>query len=327
MHAHLMPSPALKVNAHREFLSGAFLEYAGTLRAAGYSPLPIIPGTKRPGLKEWSNYCAEPMTPERIQDYGERRPMAGLGVALGYGGVVAVDVDTVDPEQLAAIRATLPPSIVSGSANHVAKTGAKGWTAFYRASSPMASRHYAGIVDLLGVGTQTVLPPSPHPDGFLYRWTTADTLLTVPARQLPEIPADIAEQLEAALAPWCTRPVVPDIKSRTGAPPAGLERKRLEASARAALARKAAALAQTGKGGRNNAVFALAAGLGRYVFHGLLPFGALEAAALQACADNGLLREDGRLAVLATLGKGLARSKDDPLPILKERNTSPWRAA
>jgi hypothetical protein len=31
------------------------------------------------------------------------------------------------------------------------------------------------------------------------------------------------------------------------------------------------------------------------------------------------MREDGRLAVLATLHKGLARAKDDPLPVLAER--------
>lgn len=310
-----MPATAQKVN-------GAFREFAAALHAAGYSPLPIVPGTKRPALRAWSDFCAMPMTPERIRDYSDRRRGAGLGIALGYGGVLAVDVDTVDAEQLAAIRAILPPSTVT-------KAGAKGWTSFYRASSPIASRHYAdaqkrGILDLLGVGTQTVLPPSSHPNGSAYRWTTAETLLTVPAARLPEIPEDIAERLEAALSPWCARPVAPDITVRIGAPPAGLERRRFEAAARAALARKADALAQTGTGGRNNGVFALAAALGRYVWHGLLPFATLEAAALQACAHNKLLKEDGRLAVLATLNKGLARAKDDPLPMLKDR---PRRAA
>jgi hypothetical protein len=297
----------------------AFRDCAGPLHAAGYSPLPIIPGTKRPALRSWSDYCAAPMTPERIRDYSERRPAAGLGVALGFGGVLAIDVDTVDDDKVAAICAIVPPS-------PVAKTGAKGWTAFYRASAPMASRHYAdaqrrGILDLLGVGTQTVLPPSPHPNGFGYRWTTPDTLLTVPACQLPEIPADIAEQLREALAPWCVRPAAPaEIAVRTGPAPEGLERRRLEAAARAALMRKAGALAQTGAGGRNCALFALAAGLGRFIWHGILPFSAMEAAALHACAHNGLTKEDGRAAVLATLRQGLERAKNDPLPILQDRD-------
>jgi hypothetical protein len=57
------------------------------------------------------------------------------------------------------------------------------------------------------------------------------------------------------------------------------------------------------------------------VFHGLLPFSALEKAALAASEVNGLLKEDGRLAVLATLHKGIARAKGDALPLLAERRT------
>jgi hypothetical protein len=57
---------------------------------------------------------------------------------------------------------------------------------------------------------------------------------------------------------------------------------------------------------------------------------AIETAAIAACEANGLMREDGRLAVLATLRKGLARARDDPLPVLNERfekRKSPrWRA-
>ena len=105
---------------------------------AGYSPLPIVPGRKKPALREWSNYCAAPMTPGRIQDYGARWPRASLGVALGFAGVVALDVDTEDAAQLAAIRAAVP-------ASPVAKAGAKGFTAFYRAApgAVIPSRHFA----------------------------------------------------------------------------------------------------------------------------------------------------------------------------------------
>jgi hypothetical protein len=295
-----------------------FRDYAAQLHAAGYSPIPIIPGTKRPALRSWSNFCETALTPRRIRDYAKRYPTAALGIALGLDGVVAVDVDTINPEQCAAINAVLPVS-------PVVKTGAKGFTAFYRASATMTSRHFTdtqrrGILDLLSVGTQTVLPPSPHPAGHNYGWLSSDTLTTISAKQLPELPANIAEQLEEALEPWCTRKTdLPELRIRTGAPPTGLEQKRLKAWARAGLARKAAALAETSEGGRNNTLFALAAGLGRYVFHGIMPYAALEAAALEACAANGLLKEDGRPAVLATLQKGLARAKDDPLPMLKER--------
>jgi hypothetical protein len=94
--------------------------------------------------------------------------------------------------------------------------------------------------------------------------------------------------------------------------------------------RKACELAPTADGGRNNALFALGSGFGRYVFHGVLSLNAIQTAAIAACEANGLMREDGRLAVLATLHKGLARARDDPLLVLNERfekrNSLRWRA-
>lgn len=302
-------------------MTGAFRTFAEVLLNAGYSPLPIIPGRKKPALREWSNFCAAPLPLDRIKGYGARWPRASLGVALGYAGVIALDVDTEDAAQLAAICAAVP-------ASPVAKAGRKGFTAFYRAApgAVISSRHYAagrkqGICDLLSTGTQTVLPPSPHPAGLAYRWLTIDTLLTVPARELPEAPADIAGRLEDALAPWMPRPRFDASYERRTTPLAGHERRRLAAFAKSALAAWAARLAETPEGGRNNTLFALGCVLGKYVIHGILEAAVIEAAALAACEANGLRREDGRLAVLATLhkGMGVARAKGDALPALKER--------
>ena len=111
-------------------------------------------------------------------------------------------------------------------------------------------------------------------------------------------------------------------EQRTAAPE-GFELRRLIAFAKTGLARKVRELASTAEGSRNNTLFALGAGLGRYVFHGLLSAGAFEKAAIAACEANGLLKEDGRLAVLATLHKGIARAKGDALPILKDRRAAP----
>ena len=298
---------------------GAFLMFAEALLDAGYSPLPILPGRKKPALREWSDFCAAPMTRGRIQGYGARWPRASLGVALGFAGVVALDVDTEDEGQLAAIRAAVP-------ASPVAKAGAKGFTAFYRAApgAVIPSRHFAagrkqGICDLLSTGTQTVLPPSPHPAGHAYRWLAADTLLTVPASELPEAPADLAGRLEDALAPWMPKPRFDARYERRTTPPAGHELRRLTAFAKSALSAWSARLAETAEGGRNNTLFALGCVLGKYVIHGILDAAVIEAAALAACEANGMRREDGRLAVLATLHSGIARAKGDALPALKER--------
>ena len=219
MHRHLRPNakPQFTAPAGSQEAgwpapseAGAFRMLAEALLDAGYSPLPIIPGRKKPALRAWSNFCTAPMLRSRIQDYAARWPGAGLGLALGYAGVIALDADTEDAAQIAAIRKAIPAEVV-------AKVGAKGFTAFYRApnGAEIPSRHFAeapppgsvakrgaAICDLLALGTQTVLPPSPHPAGHAYRWLTPDTLLTIPACELPEAPADIAERLETALAPW-----------------------------------------------------------------------------------------------------------------------------
>ena len=314
-----MPCENRNISRLQATATGPFATFAEALLEAGYSPLPIIAGRKKPALREWSNYCAAPMPCDRVKSYGARWPRASLGLALGYAGAIALDVDTEDAAQLAAICATVPPS-------PVAKTGAKGFTAFYRAApgASIPSRHFAagrkaGICDLLSLGTQTVLPPSPHPSGTVYRWLTADTLLTVRACDLPEAPADIAELLETALAPWMPRPQFQaPHEPRTGAPE-GFELRRLTAFAKSALSAWTSRLAETPEGGRNNTLFALGCVLGKYVFHGLLDVAVIEAAAFAACEANGLRRADGRLALAATLHSGLARAKGDALPVLKER--------
>ena len=78
------------------------------------------------------------MPRERIQSYRSALAARKSWFGLGYAGVIALDVDTEDASQLAAICATVP-------ASPVAKTGAKGFTAFYRAApgAVIPSRHFA----------------------------------------------------------------------------------------------------------------------------------------------------------------------------------------
>lgn len=85
-----------------------FAEIALPLLAAGYSPIPIVPGTKRPALKGWQRLCNEPLSRDDIARFA-RSPIAyGVGIALGFNGLIAIDIDTEDPEIIAAIREVLP---------------------------------------------------------------------------------------------------------------------------------------------------------------------------------------------------------------------------
>ena len=81
-----------------------FRETALPLLAAGYSPIPIMPGTKRPALAGWQRLCDAPLSPDEIERFA-RSPIAyGVGVALGFNGLIAIDIDTDDAAIVAAIR-------------------------------------------------------------------------------------------------------------------------------------------------------------------------------------------------------------------------------
>ncbi len=316
--------PAAAVNGSG---SRPFADHAAALLASGYSPLPIEPGTKRPaaalhGARAWSNACEAPLANAAIEEFARHRNPYGLGVACGYRGLVALDIDTEDAAIVAAIRAVLPES-------PVAKRGAKGRTDFYRAppDAKIAARAFHDadgvvILDLLSDGRQTVIPPTTHPEtGAPYAWLGAAALIDTPLAALPECPADLAERLEAALAPWLAKPKA----AKPGEPirPKGAkfgrgERQRYEAWARKALDGETTKLASI-TAGRNAALYRAACAIGRYVWHGLISEGDATAALLAACETNGYAAKDGRAAARATISSGLNAARNDGLPDLPDR--------
>jgi hypothetical protein len=186
--------------------SNVFESAALAMWRCGYSPIPIYAGEKKPGvygiisadgtkgpwhdLAGWQRYCRERAPEAKAASWGRMSDAkgGGIGVACGYGGLVAIDVD--HPDLIEPIRAVLPPIIVE-------KVGRKGFTAFYRADHPRddatwwTKRNYrdaddSGLLDFLAIGSQTVLPPTLHKDtGEPYRWTTERTLLNTPLDALP----------------------------------------------------------------------------------------------------------------------------------------------
>lgn len=189
---------------------GAYAEIGERLIERGFAAIPIMPGTKRPGfwhagqwlgLSNWQRRFRRGAPPE-----AERTRWAegdsGVGIITGPAshGTVAIDIDTDDAVIMAAILAVLPPTPIK-------KRGAKGETLFYRAPHIQASTSWSidghRVVDLIGPGRQTVLPPSVHPDtGQPYIWTGSETLEDVAPDQLPALAADIVTRISAALAPF-----------------------------------------------------------------------------------------------------------------------------
>ncbi|MBT1516169.1 bifunctional DNA primase/polymerase [Bradyrhizobium sp. SRL28] len=198
-------------------MASPFALTAPRLIAHGYSPLPIgewgphdwNPKGKEPSkldvnrdgepewyrLKGWHVFCERQAHPKIIEHWS-RWSGAGVGIACGFGGLVAVDID--DDALIAPLLEVLPLVLV-------AKKGRKGLTAFFRATEPLPSRNYRttekrGLLDFLASGKQTVLPPSVHPDtGRPYEWTTERTLLNTPLADLPALTGTHASAIEGVL--------------------------------------------------------------------------------------------------------------------------------
>lgn len=184
-----------------------FAQLGPSLYARGYSPIPIMPASKVPGLhvdgswrlfKGWNIYCLEQPSQWHVNQWASW-PNAGIGVACGRG-LICIDIDQeflLDP-----IMAILPPSPVQ-------KKGRKGISLFYRGDTEkIRSRNFrtverVGLLDLLAEGKQTILPPSIHEDtNEPYFWWSDATLADFRVEELPELPDDIADRIAEALKPF-----------------------------------------------------------------------------------------------------------------------------
>jgi hypothetical protein len=189
---------------------GAYADIGERLIERGFAAIPIMPGTKRPGflhagqwlgLSNWQRRFNRGVPAQSVRARWAAGD-TGIGVITGAAshGAIAIDIDTDDKTIMAAIVGVLPPTPIK-------KRGAKGETLFYYGPQITTSTSWnldgRRVVDLIGPGRQTVLPPTLHPDtGLPYVWTGTDALEDVRPDELPELDADIVEKISAALAPF-----------------------------------------------------------------------------------------------------------------------------
>ena len=171
---------------------------AANLRDNGFHVMPVRPGFKVPGswngsswdnLPGWSKFC-DAMPPEFLHDKWEDWPDAGVCVA--HGNIIGLDLDTDRKDVSEALHMAV-------SAPNVQRRGRKGWLGYYRPGDGLDGltarvRWYDGetvTCELLLHGTQSVLPPSIHPEtGAPYKWLTDDTLENTDISDLPVFTGD-----------------------------------------------------------------------------------------------------------------------------------------
>jgi hypothetical protein len=163
----------------------------------GYHPVPIAPGTKVP--HRWSPTKGFVL----LRDWPERPPItdpqpgAGIGLVCGKD-IVGLDYDC-EGEMFVALRAVLPHSPIS-------KIGHRGVTDFFWGPGWESRKFLINgkvVFEILGVGRQTVIPETIHPETHQpYIWVSGSLLDVIPEQDLPRLPNDIEQRIEKALEPF-----------------------------------------------------------------------------------------------------------------------------
>jgi hypothetical protein len=174
----------------------AAVALADRLLDNGYSPIPIVGGTKRPGFKQWDQYSRKRMTRPRFR----RLVAAGLGGSVGIcgGRVVAVDIDVLD-EALNARLVQLAEAMFGATPLHRVGRAPKRLL-LYRAEGTIRSRSVALAdghgVDILG-SSRVFVAYGLHPDtGRPYSWVLDDPRDI----RVDELPAVSAAKIDLFLA-------------------------------------------------------------------------------------------------------------------------------
>jgi len=168
---------------------------------------------KKPSITEWSKYCDEKPTDEEINAWIKSYSSnTAIGLPLGKANeLIAFDFDYAWPddpknepkgitrEEFEIERKEIENALISMLPNSPCKkVGKPGkWTAFFRpngiAKTFRADRRGIRVFDVLYDGTQTILPPSIHPDTKKpYEWVGKDIISSLDI--LPELTLNKIEE-------------------------------------------------------------------------------------------------------------------------------------
>ena len=162
----------------------------------GISVIPDRHASKAAMIKGASAYSYKLPSTEEIEVWNNIYPETNIAIALGeVSGIIALDLDSDRTEILNVILPMLPESPVE-------KIGSKGFTRFFR----YTGEHNQGvkfngemILEVISSNKKTTLPPSVHPNGSLYRWSSSLSLVDVVPAELPVLPPLLLAHIESTL--------------------------------------------------------------------------------------------------------------------------------
>ena len=152
----------------------AALIYAGL----GLAVVPIRKGTKQPPMKAWQKEATQ--DPEKIREWWDRWPEAGVGVVTGEksGGLAVIDLDEHPEDGRRGVELLEAWERENGDLPETwtAITGSGGRHLFFRLHDPMKRQQhlYSSQVDFQTDGALVILPPTVHAKtGRRYKWEVA----------------------------------------------------------------------------------------------------------------------------------------------------------
>lgn len=273
--------------------------------------LSTMPEAKRKEAKRWEaknprvagGFKAASTKESNIRFWWGRWPDAAIGCPTGPAlGAWVLDVDLPkapgEPDgrdtlaRLEAAHGGLPATVTQ-------RTGSGGEQRFFKwlPNGPEIKNTSGKIgpkLDTRGAGGFVILPPSLHPAGNRYAWTSNGA-------ELAEAPAWLIELVLATPVP--TRPVeyAPTTRAATG-------------YGRAALDAEAAKVAGAPQGQRNATLNAAAFALGQLVAGGVLDQGEVESALLDAANAAGLTDGEARATIRSGMSAGEREPRSAPEP-------------
>ena len=167
-----------------------FHQVAESLLNKGLLVMPLVENKKACFVKDWTN-----LTIDLSREYLTKPSVYNVGLVCGKSsGIIALDFDNnIDSLHQKVLK-------ICGQ-SPVVKKGKKGGTIFFRyagESSKKWQKDGQMVVELLSDGTQTVIPPSIHPETMQpYIYTKGVSLVDVDINTLPFLPTDFEERVTA----------------------------------------------------------------------------------------------------------------------------------
>ncbi len=294
------------------------LDAALALVLQGWPIFPCDPATKAPLVV--GGFKAATTDERKIRARWERWPQAMIGVPTGQAcGFWALDLDLrADGRDGIAQMTLMEDSHGTLPRGPVALTPSGGRHHFFRydADRPITNRsgRLPFGIDVRGNGGYICVAPSVRADGAAYCWEVSPDDVN-----FPDAPDWLIDLLASPPSNICNTEVTPETGAALDSVPAmGLDNPRLQAWVESAFRQEIKALAHCIEGRRNEQLNRSAFAIYQLVASGWIKDDEAHTALLDAAAACGVLKDDGRKRVLATIASGKHAGLASPRAVPEE---------